>query len=114
MHKPSHSFLKAVAASALAGCIGSAVVVSLAPSQSYPINDDVDDPAVWGQIFPLQYELYLKTVDMQRTKYGDSKAEPRTPSQADPRSVVTKSKVADDSGLKAMWQGYAFATDFRE
>src|SRR3972149_3638162 len=43
------------------------------------INDDVDDPAVWGKLFPLQYELYLKTVDMERTKYGGSIPIPRTP-----------------------------------
>jgi len=32
------------------------------------LNDDVDDPAVWGKVFPAQYELYKKTVDMVRTK----------------------------------------------
>ena len=80
-----------------------------APVQAYPINDDVDDPAVWGQVFPLQYELYLKTVDMTRTKYGGSEAMPHTPTQADPRSIVSRSKVEEDNGLKTMWQGYAFA-----
>ena len=57
---------------------------------------------------------YLKTVDMQRTKHGGSEAMPHTPTQADPRSVVARSNVEEDPGLKAMWQGYAFATDFRE
>jgi nitrite reductase (cytochrome c-552) len=79
-----------------------------------PISDDVDDPAEWGKLFPLHYELYLKTVDMQRTKYGGSEALPRTPTQADPRSVVSVSKVEEDIGLRTMWQGYAFAVDFRE
>ncbi len=79
-----------------------------------PINDDVDDPAVWGKVFPLHFELYMKTVDMQRTKYGGSEAVPRTPTQADPRSIVSRSKVDEDIGLKTMWQGYAFAADFRE
>ena len=79
-----------------------------------PINDDVDDPAVWGKVFPLHFELYLKTVDMQRTKYGGSEAVPRAPTQADPRSVVARSKVDEDIGLRTMWQGYAFAADFRE
>ncbi len=83
-------------------------------NEPYPVNDDTDDPAVWGKVFPLQYELYFKTVDMQRTKYGGSEATPRTPTQADPRSVVAQSKIEDDAGLKAMWQGYAFAADFRE
>jgi nitrite reductase (cytochrome c-552) len=84
------------------------------PVQVSPINDDVDDPAVWGQVFPLQYELYLKTVDMSRTKYGGSEAVPRTPTEADPRSIVARSKVEDDIGLKTMWQGYAFAVDYRQ
>jgi hypothetical protein len=79
-----------------------------------PITDDTDDPAIWGKTFPLHYELYLKTTDMTRTKYGGSEAMPRTPSATDPRTTVSKSKVEDDAGLKAIWQGYAFATDFRE
>lgn len=144
MNGSSHSYRMAIGAVGLAtiiACIG--VVVTVAPihdalartpakkvtkkakakpatdrqtkeSEAYPVNDDVDDPAVWGKIFPLQYELYLKTVDMQRTKYGGSEAMPHAPTQADPRSVVAQSKVEEDPGLKAMWQGYAFAADFRE
>jgi nitrite reductase (cytochrome c-552) len=77
-------------------------------------NDDIDDPAAWGKVFPLHYELYLKTVDMTRTKHGGSEAMPHTPTQADPRSIVSRSKVEEDAGLKAIWQGYAFAADFRE
>jgi nitrite reductase (cytochrome c-552) len=84
------------------------------PVQASPINDDVDDPEVWGKVFPLHYELYKKTVDMTRTKFGGSEAVPHTPTQADPRSIVSRSKVEDDIGLRTMWQGYAFAADFRE
>jgi len=80
----------------------------------WPISDKVDDPAIWGKVFPLHYELYKKSVDMERTKYGGSEAVPRTPTQADPRSTVSSSKVDQDIGLRTMWQGYAFATDFRE
>jgi nitrite reductase (cytochrome c-552) len=79
-----------------------------------PFSDNIDDPASWGEAFPKQYELYKKTTDMQPTKYGGSEAVPHTPTKADPRSVVTRSKVDEDKGLKAMWQGYAFAEDFRE
>lgn len=78
------------------------------------ITDQTDDPAVWGQMFPDHYELYLKTLDMRPTKYGGSKPESRTPTEGDPRTVVSQSKVNQDPGLKAMWQGYAFAADFRE
>src|SRR5262244_389012 len=64
------------------------------------LNDTVDDPAVWGKNFPMQYDLYLQTVDMQRTKYGGSEAEPRSPSEADPRSAVARSKLEQDPRLK--------------
>jgi nitrite reductase (cytochrome c-552) len=78
------------------------------------LNDDTVDPSVWGKNFPLQYDDYLKTVDQVRTRYGGSEAEPRTPTQADPRSVVAQSRLEEDPRLKTMWAGYAFAKDFRE
>lgn len=57
------------------------------------ITDETEDPAVWGKNFPLQYDGYLRTVDQQRTRYGGSEAVPRTPTQADPRSVVAQSSA---------------------
>ncbi len=78
------------------------------------LNDETDDPAVWGKNFPQQYDQYRKTVDQVRTKYGGSEALPRTPSEADPRSVVARSKLEVDPRLKTMWAGYAFAVDYRE
>src|SRR5690348_15035792 len=78
------------------------------------LTDDMDDPAVWGKNFPLQYDDYKRTVDQVRTRYGGSEAEPRTPTQADPRSVVAQSRIEEDPRLKTMWAGYAFAKDFRE
>jgi nitrite reductase (cytochrome c-552) len=78
------------------------------------LSDEEDDPAVWGKNFPLQYDGYVRTVDQQRTRYGGSEAEPRTPSQADPRSVVSQSKLEEDPRLTKMWAGYAFSKDFRE
>ncbi len=82
--------------------------------EAWPIGDDIDDPAAWGKVFPLHYELYKMTAEMGRTKYGGSEAEPRTPTDKDPRTTVAKSKVDVDHGLRTMWQGYAFAADFRE
>src|SRR6201998_382113 len=38
------------------------------------LNDAIDDPAIWGKDFPMQYDLYLRTTDMQRTKYGGGEA----------------------------------------
>lgn len=78
------------------------------------ITDDTEDPAVWGRNFPLQYDTYRRTVDQQRTRYGGSEAVPRTPTDADPRSIVAQSRLEEDPRLKRMWAGYAFATDFRE
>jgi nitrite reductase (cytochrome c-552) len=78
------------------------------------LDDNTEDPAVWGKNFPIQYDLYKRTVDQQRTRYGGSEALPRTPTSADPRSVVSQSKIAEDPRLVTMWSGYAFATDFRE
>ena len=78
------------------------------------LNDEVSDPAVWGKNFPLQYDGYRRTVDQVRTRYGGSEAVPRTPTQADPRSVTAQSRLEEDPRLKTMWAGYAFAVDFRE
>lgn len=78
------------------------------------LTDDTVDPAIWGKNFPLQYDGYRRTVDQVRTRYGGSEAVPRTPTKADPRSVVAQSRLEDDRRLKTMWAGYAFAVDFRE
>jgi nitrite reductase (cytochrome c-552) len=78
------------------------------------LTAETEDPAVWGKNFPMQYDDYRRTVDQQRTRYGGSEAEPRTPSKADPRSVVAQSRIEEDPRLKTMWAGYAFAKDFRE
>ncbi|MCC7236167.1 MAG: ammonia-forming cytochrome c nitrite reductase subunit c552 [Bryobacterales bacterium] len=78
------------------------------------LTDDTEDPAEWGRNFPLQYDSYKRTVDMERTRYGGSEAMPHVPTKADPRSVVSQSKIDEDPRLKTMWAGYAFSVDFRE
>ena len=78
------------------------------------LTDETEDPARWGQNFPLQYDGYRRTVDQVRTRYGGSEAVPRQPTQADPRSIVAQSRLEEDPRLKTLWAGYAFATDFRE
>ncbi len=78
------------------------------------LNDDTHDPAIWGKNFPLQYDTYLRTVDQVRTRFGGSEAIHRTPTSADPRSIVAQSRLEEDPRLKTMWDGYAFAVDFRE
>ncbi len=78
------------------------------------LNDQIEDPAIWGKNFPLQYDGYLRTVDQKRTRYGGSEAVPRTPDDADPRSIVAQSRLEEDPRLKTIWAGYAFSVDFRE
>lgn len=78
------------------------------------LDDQTDDPAVWGKNFPMQYDDYKKTVDQTHTKFGGSEALPHTPTPDDPRTVVSQSKIEIDPRLKTMWAGYAFSKDFRE
>ena len=78
------------------------------------LTDTTTDPAVWGENFPLQYDLYRRTVDMNRTRYGGSEAIPKQPSSEDPREEVSTSRLVEDPRLRLFWAGYAFAEDFRE
>lgn len=78
------------------------------------LNDETEDPAIWGKNFPLQYDSYLRTVDMVQTRFGGSEAIPRVADPKDPRSVVAQSKIEEDPRLVTMWSGYAFSKDFRE
>ena len=78
------------------------------------LDEKTVDPAEWGKNFPLQYDGYLRTTDMVRTRFGGSEAMPRTPTEADPRSIVSRSKVEDDGRLARMWAGYAFSVDYRQ
>ena len=78
------------------------------------LTDETQDPAMWAQNFPQQYDGYARTVDQVRTRFGGSEAFPRTPTKADPRTVVAQSRLEEDPRLKIIWAGYAFARDFRE
>ena len=78
------------------------------------LTDTTTDPARWGMNFPQQYDGYRRTVDQVRTRYGGSEALPHSPSDADPRTVVAQSRLAEDPRLRELWAGYAFSTDFRE
>ncbi|QIK71972.1 ammonia-forming cytochrome c nitrite reductase subunit c552 [Propioniciclava coleopterorum] len=66
------------------------------------------DPADWGKNFPLQYEGWLATKEMPVEDQ-----QPQTPTATDPRTIVAKSKIEEDPRLVTMWQGYAFAVDYR-
>ena len=124
---PRRRLLMFLCAAMLAGALAAAGVAALLLNISerqhegqnpyfrvVELRDDTVDPAVWGKNFPLQYDAYRRTVDQVRTRYGGSEATPRTPSQADPRSIVAQSRLEEDPRLVTMWSGYAFAVDFRE
>ena len=78
------------------------------------LTDDTDDPAVWGANFPHQYDSYLRTVDMERTRFGGSEAVPRQPTPDDPRLVTSRSNLDRIPQLVRLWAGYAFSVDYRE
>lgn len=110
-------------AAAVAAAVTAAVLVSVIERKQeaknpffrvVQLDDHTENPAVWGKNFPLQYDGYRRTVDIVRTRFGGSEAVPRTPTQADPRSVVAQSRLEEDPRLKIIWNGYAFARDFRE
>lgn len=105
------------------GALGSYILIDISEKKfeaNYPFFKVVDigpledDPKVWGQNFPLQYETYLSTADQVRTRFGGSEAYPQSPTEVDPRSWVTQSKLDEDPRLVKMWQGYAFSIDYRE
>ncbi len=117
------TLLLVVVAGALAAAAAAALLLNIAERKREAHNpffrvveltEDTVDPAIWGKNFPLQYDGYRRTVDQVRTRYGGSEATPRTPTSADPRSIVAQSRLEEDPRLVAMWNGYAFAVDFRE
>lgn len=76
------------------------------------LDEKTVDPAEWGKNFPRQYDAYKRTVDMEHTRYGGSEADPFAVGAEDVHKTV--SKIDQDPRLKTMWDGYAFAIDFRE
>jgi nitrite reductase (cytochrome c-552) len=110
-------------ASTLAAVAGVALLVNIVERKQEALNPyyrvvELTDTTVvaetWGKNFPMQYDDYRRTVDQVRTRFGGSEAVPRTPTEADPRSIVSQSRLEEDPRLKTIWAGYAFATDFRE
>ncbi len=78
------------------------------------LTDETVDPEVWGKNFPLQYDGYIRTVDMERTTFGGSEAMPREPTSEDQRTVTSRQKLDLIPQLRRLWAGYAFAVDYRE
>ena len=65
------------------------------------VSEETTDPAPWGTNWPREYEAYLRTSDVSRTRFGGSEALP-------------EEKTARDPWLRRMFAGYAFAIDYRD
>jgi nitrite reductase (cytochrome c-552) len=78
------------------------------------VNDQTEDPAIWGKNFPSEYEGYLLTSEMKKTMYGGSEAMPRQATADDPRTTTARSKLEQDPRLVTMWANYPFSKDYRE
>lgn len=64
-----------------------------------PLDEKTVDPAEWGKNYPRQYDGYIRTVDVERTRYGGSE---------------NIQKLDDDPRLRKIFAGYAFSIDYRE
>ena len=65
------------------------------------VTEETTDPAPWGMNWSREYDGYLRTVDVTRTRFGGSEALP-------------EQKIERDPWLKRMFAGYAFAIDYRD
>lgn len=77
------------------------------------ISESTIDPAEWGKNFPREYDGYIRTSDNSRAHFKWSEGRP--PEDAgDPHSAKADSKLVGDPRLKTIFNGYAFAIDYRE
>jgi nitrite reductase (cytochrome c-552) len=68
------------------------------------VGEDDTDPAKWGKNWPLQYDGYQRTVLATKTRFGGHAGSEGLPEE----------KIERDPWLKRMFQGYAFAIDYRD
>ncbi len=87
------------------------------------ITERTIDPAEWGKNFPRQYDGYIRTADNPRARFnwsdsirGDvAPADASAPTAvSDPHGKKAESKLESDPRLKTIFNGYAFAIDYRE
>ncbi len=76
--------------------------------QIVAIDETTIDPAEWGKNFPREYDGYIRTSDNARARFRWSEGRP--PEAAG----KAESKLDDDPRLKTIFNGYAFAIDYRE
>ena len=75
-----------------------------------PLEETTVDPAEWGKNFPRQYDGYKRTADNERTRFGGSES---LPLADDPLGKAVQ-KLEVDPRLRVIFNGYAFALDYRE
>ena len=66
------------------------------------LDESTIDPALWGKNFPHQYDGYKRTTERYGTKYGGGGSE-----------TLATEKLDTDPRLKTIFDGYAFAIDYR-
>ncbi|MCX5690614.1 MAG: ammonia-forming cytochrome c nitrite reductase subunit c552 [Planctomycetota bacterium] len=80
------------------------------------LSERIDSPSEWGKNFPRQYDGYMRTVDNQRARFGGSESMPlrELNASAPGKQAKAPSKLEEDPLLKTIFNGYAFAIDYRE
>src|SRR5262245_9009879 len=103
---PAYSFLALVFALAAYGIMALYQNIALRKQEALQtgftivsLSEDTLDPWEWGKNFPRQYDGYIRTVDIERTKHGGSEA---------------FQKLDEDPRWRLLFQGYAFGVDYRE
>jgi len=82
------------------------------------ISETTIDPAEWGKNYPRQYDGYVRTVDNERARFKWSEGRPpetQGHTLAESASgAKAESKLESDPRLRTIFNGYAFAIDYRE
>ncbi len=74
------------------------------------ITERTTDPAEWGKNFPRQYDGYIRTGDNEKARFKWSEGRPPEHEE----EGKAESKLVSDPHLKTIFNGYAFAIDYRE
>lgn len=70
------------------------------------VTEETDDPKVWGQNWPFQYDGYLRTAEPTRTTYGGR--------GAGASDGLAEQKLDKYPWLRRVFAGYAFEIDYRD
>lgn len=78
------------------------------------ITERTIDPAEWGKNFPRQYDGYIRTADNPRARFSWSEGLPPELAEDEADASKAPSKLDEDPRLRTIFNGYAFAIDYRE